>query len=158
MVYEKGVKLFEGEKPKYKDLTAMGEAKAAGVFILTNKRIIFVPSRSLTESILEPLAFLLNEGLIKDILDFASEISSGKGDVNLAGSDLPKDSNFLKISLSTVKKAEARKAYLFTNYLMVKYEAGGKDIAYSFLFGQAARSKKELAKKIMEAAKASTGQ
>ena len=106
---------------------------------------------------MEPLAFLLNEGLIKDILDFASEISSGKGDVNLAESDLLKDSNFLEIRLSTVKKAEAKKAYLFTNYLMIKYDLGGKEIACSFLFGQAARSKKDLAKKIMEAVKANAG-
>ena len=158
MVYEKGVKLFDGEKPKYKDLTAMGEAKAAGIFILTNKRIIFVPSRSLTESIFEPLAYLLNEGLIKDMLDLATETSAGKGDVNLEELDVQKRPSFLEIPLNSIKKAEARKAYLFTNYLMIKYEIVGKERSYSFLFGQAARSKKELAKKIMEAAKASTGQ
>ena len=155
LVFEKGVKLFDGEKPRYKDLTAMGEAKAAGVFFLTNRKIIFVPRRSLTESILEPLTFLLSEGLIKDILEIAAEMSAGRGSADLGELDLTQGRDFLEIPLSSIKEVKAKKAYLFTNYLMVRYEEEGTSTACSFIFGQAARSKKDLEKKILQAMKES---
>jgi len=129
----------------------MGESKAAGVFILTDRRIIFVPRKSLTERILEPLTALLSEGLLKDILDFAREVSTGKGKVDIKELDLLKGSDFLEIPLGAISKVEAKKAYLFTNYLMVRYRAEDKDQAFSFLFGQGAKSKKDLAKRIKEA-------
>ena len=64
---------------------------------------------------------------------------------------LADDSESIAIPLKDVIDAEAKRAYMVTAYLMVKYNSpeGGVQ-ATSFVFGTAAKSQKDLAKVILD--------
>lgn len=57
----------------------------------------------------------------------------------------------MAIPLEDVVEAEARRAYMTTAYLMVKYTTSQGVKACSFVFGTAAKSQKELAEAIIKA-------
>lgn len=64
---------------------------------------------------------------------------------------LREDSESMAIPLEDVVEAEARRAYMTTAYLIVKYNTPQGVKACSFVFGTAAKSQKELAEAIIEA-------
>ncbi len=86
--------------------------------------------------------------------DMASgKLSSAKINSEEVEKILREDLESMVIPLRDVVEAEARRAYMMTAYLMVKYNTAQDIQAVSFVFGTAAKNQKELANAIEEAKK-----
>lgn len=153
-----GARQYPGEKPKYKDLTYFGEQQV-GNFILTNIRILFLRKTTMMRTLgkgatdaVGLAGFLagLPQGLV--ITDFIGEkLSSAKVKPEEVDKVLAEDSESIAIPLKDVVDVEAKRAYMVTAYLMIKYNTPEGVKATSFVFGTAAKSQKDLAKAIFDA-------
>jgi len=153
-----GVRQYSGEKPKYKDLTYFGEQQV-GNFILTKKRILFLRKTTMTRLLgkeaaewggLASLLAGLPQGIV--IANFIGEkLSSAKVKPEEVERILAEDSESIAIPLENIIDVEAKRAYMVTAYLMVKYNTPEGVKASSFVFGTAAKSQKDLAKAILAA-------
>ena len=156
--HQTDARVYPGEKPKYRDLTYVKEQQL-GNFILTDKRILFLRktsvARSLGAAALEAVGlagFLagLPAALVVGAVAGA-KVTSAKIKPDEVEKILREDPESLAIRLEDVVKVEARRAYMATAYLMVKYNTPQGVKARSFVFGTAAKSQKELAGAIMKA-------
>ena len=151
-------RLYAGEKPKYKDLTYFGEQQL-GNFILTDRRILFLRKTSLARTLgasaleLAGVAGLL-AGLPAAIVvgDMAGgRVASAKIKPEEVAKVLKEDPESIAIALEDVVEVEARRAYMMTAYLTVKYNTPQGVNACSFVFGTAAKKQKELTDAIITA-------
>lgn len=139
-------RIYPGEKPKYKDLTYVGEQQL-GSFILTNKRVRFLRKTSLSRlfgaAALEMVGVAgLLVGLPASLVigDMAGgRVESAKIKEEEVEKVLQDDSESFEISLNDIVDAEARRAYMMTAYLMVRYNTPQGVKASSFVFGTAAK-------------------
>jgi hypothetical protein len=153
-----GSRKYPSEKPKYKDLTYVGE-QDVGNFIFTNKRLLFLRKTTMAKRLgngaiegVGVASFLagLPQGLV--ITDYiGSQVSSARVKPEEVEKILGDDPESLSISLEDIVRAEAKRAYMMTAYLMVEYKAADGVKALSFVFGTAAKSQKKLAKAILAA-------
>ena len=155
---ETGARLYLCEKPKYKDLTYFGEQQL-GNFILTDKRILFLRKTSIARTLgaaaldLSGLAGVL-AGLPAALIVtemVGGKVASAKIKPEEVERVVREDPESIAISLEDVVEAKAKRAYLVTSYLMIKYNTPRGVKAYSLVFGTAAKSQKELAEAIMMA-------
>ncbi|KYK37656.1 MAG: zinc ribbon domain-containing protein [Theionarchaea archaeon] len=147
-----------GEKPKYKDLTTFGEQQL-GNFILTDKRILFLRKTTMLKSLGKGAADLagiagflagLPQGLV--LTDYiGGKLASAKVKPEEVEKILAQDPESLAIPLEDITQVKAKRAYMVTAYLMVKYTTPQGVKAQSFVFGTAAKSQKELANAIIAA-------
>jgi hypothetical protein len=147
LLHEVSVKAFDGEKPKYGELTAVSD-KEMGELLVTDQRILFFIRFSLRGEVGEAgmsiasfLAGVPSGVVLSEYL--ASKTSKVKIEPGLIEKVLGTPSSF-QIPLKTVVKAEAKKAYLFTNYLSITYRTQRGTASKSFIFGSAAKSRKDL--------------
>jgi hypothetical protein len=158
-----GVRWYPGEKPKYKDLTYFGEQQI-GNFLLTDKRILFLRKSTMKRLLgQEAVEFGgvagifagLPQGVV--IANFIGEkISSAKVKPGEVDQILTDDPESMAIPLEEIKDVQAKRAYMVTSYLMVKYLTPEGEKACSFVFGTAAKSQKDLAQSIVQAKQKST--
>jgi hypothetical protein len=151
-------RLCFGEKPRYRDLTYFGEEQV-GNFILTDRRILFLRKSSMATTLGQ--AALEFTGLAGFLAGIPAGIVVGDmvGDRLVSArikpeeveSVLKENPESIAIPLENVVDAEARRAYMATAYLVLKYNAPEGIKACSFLFGTAAKGQRELAKAIMSA-------
>jgi len=151
-------KLHWGEKPKYKDLTAVGE-KDIGNFILTNKRVLFLRKTTIERilgsgavglaGVISILAGLPAGLVITEQIE--GKIQSAKVKPEEVSKILREDEQSLSIPLDDVIEVKAKRAFFVTAYLMVKYNETEGSKACSFVFGTATKGQKDLAEAIMAA-------
>ena len=146
--HETSVKAFIGEKPKYSELTAVSD-KEMGEFLVTNSRIIFFTRFSFARALggtgidIASLLSGIPAGMVLSEL-LASKASNVEVKPEMISKIMEEPSSF-QIPLTEIIKTEAKKAYIFTNYLTITYRTSTGTEARSFVFGSAAKSKKELA-------------
>jgi hypothetical protein len=153
-----GVRLYIGEKPKYKDLTYFGEQQI-GNFILTEKRILFLRKTTMKRLLgkeatefggIAGIFAGLPQGVV--IANFIGEkISSAKIKPEEIKRIIEEDSESIEISLENINVVEAKRAYMITAYLMVKYTSPKGENICSFVFGTASKSQKKLSYAILKA-------
>ncbi len=158
-----GVRWYPGEKPKYKDLTYFGEQQV-GNFLLTEKRILFLRKTTMKRLLGQEAAEFggiagifagLPQGVV--IANFIGEkVSSAKVKLDEVEQILTDDLESIAISLSAVKDLQAKRAYMVTAYLMVKYDTPDGEKTCSFVFGTASKSQKDLAQAILNAKQKAT--
>ncbi len=151
-------RIYLGEKPKYKNLTYVGEQQL-GSFILTNKRLLFLRKTSLSRlfgatsleiaGVAGLLVGLPASLVIGDMT--GSRVESAKIKEEEVEKVLQDDPESVEISLNDIVATEARRAYMMTAYLMVRYNTPQGVKAISFVFGTAAKNQRELAQMILTA-------
>lgn len=146
---------YPGEKPRYRDLTYFGEQQL-GNFILTDKRILFLRKTSMARifgaATLELASFLA--GLPAAIIAghmAGARMESAKIKPDEVEKVLKEDPESTIIPLENIVQVEAKRAYLFTAYLTLWYNTPQGPSTSSFVFGTAAKSRKELVEAIREA-------
>jgi hypothetical protein len=151
--------LHWGEKPKYKDLTAVGE-KDIGNFILTNKRILFLRKTTIERILGSGAVGLVGAISILAGLPAGLVITEHiEGKIQSARvkpeevSKILQDEKSLSIPLEDIIEVKAKRAFFVTAYLMVKYNTPEGSNFCSFVFGTAAKGQKDLADAIMAAKK-----
>ena len=150
-----GTRQYPGTKPRYKDLTYVGE-KDAGNFIVTTTQILFLRKETMTQTLgknvmeatgIGSLLAGLPQGLV--ITDFIGEkLSSARVKMEEVNKILSDDPKSLSIPLKNIVKVAAKRAYMVTAYLMLEYKTPKGVEATSFVFGTATRNQKELASTI----------
>jgi hypothetical protein len=151
-----GTRVYPGEKPKYKDLTYVGE-QDNGSFILTSKRLLFLRKSTMKSCLKEGIAdmagiasFLagLPQGLV--ITDYiGGKLSKARVKQDEVEKILSDDPNSISIPLKDIVRVEAKRAYMVTAYLMIEYKTTQGVTAHSFVFGTASKNQKGLAKEIL---------
>jgi hypothetical protein len=153
-----GTRTYQGEKPRYKDLTYVGE-QDIGNFILTTKRLLFLRKSTMTRCLgknivdMAGMAGFLN-GLPQSLVitDYVGKkISRAWIKPEEAEQIVNDDPDSLSIPLKDLVRVEGKRAYLVTAYLMVECKTSLGVKTYSFVFGTASKNQKELALEITAA-------